>query len=444
MVNALSLTYELATEPSWGGILTTSSHLTNKKINRFTHIPQTQNDLVDRIRMMQKLAMEHGSCVGGRCVGQDALCAVYSVTYDIDQEKGTDYHERFIHFLSRVQDEDLCVAGAMTDAKGNRSLTPIEQDDPDIFLRLVEKRADGIVVRGAKAHISQAAFAHEMLILPSEAMNQTNKAYAISFAISPDAPGITHVFEGAAPNQRRKTASEIDFGNANYGVHGATLVIFDDVFIPNERIFMCEEYQFSGSMVVRFADMHRLGFAACKSGHCRLTAGACALAAEYNGVEKAAHIKEKLTDIILNGDLTFGTVLGSATLGYPSPSGTYFPDRSLVNSAKIQGVSSLWEIGKIASDIVGGIVCTAPTGKDLESPEVGQWVKKYYRGKSPDSAEKRIRLARLVEFLIGQGSIIPAEGANGGGGIATQRLSIRGTTNFDELKQKAKKIAGIE
>jgi len=444
-LNSIALTYEMAKEAEDVNLMTVKSPFTGKMINRFLHICQSPEDLVKRCELSKFLTPFHGACVGARCVGTGALNTLYAITYDIDKKKGTDYHQRFLKFLKYVQDEDLTCSGMVTDAKGDRSLSPGEQADPDVYLRVTEVREDGIVVRGAKAHQSGAALAHFNLVVPTTSMKANEKEFAIAFAVPPNAPGIVHIAEAPAPNARRLSDSdEMDFGNFKYGVHGSTLVVFDDVFIPMERVFMCGEYEYAGPMALTFGTFQRLATSGCKSGHCDLTCGAAAVAAEYNGCDKMGHIRDKITEMSFNSALAFGTALAAGYKGKATKSGVYMPDDLLVNAAKLHAVDSVWLASKLAAEIVGGLICTAPSQKDFKLKEIAQYVDKYFKGKANVSTENRVRIARLIEYLVGQGSIVPTESSHGGGPAAVQRLMIRQSINLYYLKGRALKMAGIK
>lgn len=444
-LNAIALTYEMAKESENENLMTAKSPFTDKPVNRFLHICQSPEDLIKRGELSKFLTPFHGACVGARCVGTGALNTLYAVTYDIDKKYGTEYHDRFVKFLKHVQEEDLVCSGMVTDAKGDRSLSPSQQADPDVYLRLVEKRADGIVVRGAKAHQSGAALAHYNLVVPTTSMKENEQEFALAFAVPPNAPGIIHIAEGPAPNARRLYDSdEMDFGNAKYGVHGSTLVVFNDVFIPNEMVFMCGEWEFAGVMAASFGTFQRLATASCKSGHIDLTCGAAAVAADYNGCEKMSHIKEKIVDMSFDSALAFGAAVAAGYKAKKHPSGVYFPDDLLVNAAKLQAVDGVWKASKLATEIVGGIISTAPTQKDFDNPEIAEYVDKYFRGKAEVSTEDRVRITRLLEYLVGQGSIIPTESSHGGGPAAVQRLGMRMNNNLNYFKGRAIKMAGIK
>ena len=201
-VNAAALTYELAEDPAYTDLMTATSHLSGRQINRFTHIHQSPDDLVRKVKMLRLLGRETGTCFQ-RCVGFDGLNALYDITYLIDQEHGTEYHGRLRSFLAYVQDSDVMCDGAMTDPKGNRALRPSAQEDPDSYLRVVERRGDGIVVRGAKLHQTGGVNSHEIVVMPTTALREDDRDYAVSFAVSADAPGLTFIIASPPTKPKR-------------------------------------------------------------------------------------------------------------------------------------------------------------------------------------------------------------------------------------------------
>jgi len=444
-LNAAALTFKMARETETETLMTAKSPFTGTMINRFLHICQSPEDLIQRGELGKFFTPFHGACIGARCAGTAALNALYATTYDMDEKYGTDYHQRFVKFLGYAQKEDLVCSGAVTDPKGDRALAPGQQADPDLYLHVVETRPDGIVVRGAKAHQSGAAIANFILVAPTVNLKENEKQFAVAFAVPPNAPGIIHVAEAPAPNARRlNNQDEMDFGNFEYGVHGSTLVIFNDVFIPKEMVFMCGEYEFAGELASNFGNLQRLASACCKSGHCDLTCGAAAVAADYNGCEKMSHIRDKIVEMSFHSALAYGTALASGYKGTAHASGVYIPDPLLANAAKLQAVEAVWLASKLATEIVGGVICTAPSQKDFENPEIAEYVDKYFKGKADVSTENRVRIARLVEYLVGQGSIVPTESSHGAGPAAVQKLVIRQSNNLNYLKRRAIKMAGIK
>ena len=294
-INCIAMTYELAAQPEYEDLMLATSHLTGKKVNRFTHIHQSTEDLSKKVKMQRLLGQKTGSCFQ-RCVGMDAINALYSVTYEIDQARGTDYHERFKKYVQYLQDNDIVADGAMTDPKGDRSLPPHQQPDPDVYVHIVEKRDDGIVVRGAKAHQTGACNSHEIIVMPTVAMREGDEDFAVSFSCPANAEGVYYIYGRQSCDTRKFEESDLDVGNMRYGGQEA-LMVFDDVFVPWDRVYMCGEIEFSGALVERFAGFHRQSYGGCKVGVGDVLIGAAALAADYNGAARASHIKDKLIEM---------------------------------------------------------------------------------------------------------------------------------------------------
>lgn len=277
-INSICMTYDLAHDPQYEDLMTATSNLTGKKVNRFNrfnHLHQSTTDLVNKVKMQRLLSQKTGSCFQ-RCVGMDSFNAVYSTTFEIDEKYGTHYHENFKNFLMMVQEQDLVVDGAMTDPKGDRAKAPHEQKDPDLFVHVVERRPDGIVVRGAKAHQTGSINSHWHLIMPTITMKEADKDYAVSFACPSDAEGVYMIYGRQSCDTRKLEGGCIDVGNKQFGGQEA-LVVLDDVFIPNEYIFMNGECDFSGMMVERFAGYHRQSYGGCKVGVGDVVIGAAAV-----------------------------------------------------------------------------------------------------------------------------------------------------------------------
>ncbi len=440
-VNAAAMTYELAHDPRYEDIMTATSHLTGEKINRFTHIHQSTDDLVKKVRMMRLLGRKTGSCFQ-RCVGLDAINALYITTYDIDQKYGTDYHDRIRKYVEYVQKNDLMVAGAMTDVKGDRGKRPHQQADPDLYVRIVERDDDGIVVRGAKAHITGAVNSHEIIALPTRAMGKEDKDYAVSFAVPVDAEGVVMIF-GRQTNDLRRLDGDIDCGNAKYAtVGGEALVIFDNVFVPWERVFMCGEYDFASELVETFATFHRQNYGGCKVGVADVLIGASACIAEYNGVERASHIVDKLTEMIHLAETCWCCSLACSYEGFRTPSGAYMPNLLLANVTKLNITRLPYEWSRLAQDLAGGFVITTPSEKDYRNPETRDLIEKYMKGKAEIPTEHRLRMFRLIENLS-IGAELP-ESMHGAGSPAAQKIMIWRRSNINMKKEEAERIAGIK
>lgn len=444
-MNSVAMTYELAEKEEYKDLMTATSNLTGKTINRFCHLHQSTEDLIKKVKMQRLVGQKTAACFQ-RCVGMDAFNAIYSTTFEMDQKLGTEYHKRFIEYLKYVQNNDLTVDGAMTDPKGDRSLAPSQQEDPDLFLRITEVRKDGIVVRGAKAHQTGAVNSHEHLIMPTQAMKEGDKDYAVSFAVPSDAPGVLMIYGRQSCDTRKlEKEADMDVGNSQFGGHEA-LVIFNDVFVPNNRVFMCKEYEFAGMMVERFAGYHRQSYGGCKVGVGDVLIGAAALAAEYNGVPKATHIKDKLIEMTHLNETLYACGIACSAEGQKMPAGNYQINLLLANVCK-QNVTRLpYEIARLAEDIAGGIMVTMPSQEDLRSEEIGPYVKKYLKGAVGKSTENRMRILRLIENItLGTAAVgYRTESMHGAGSPQAQRIMIARQGNLESKKELAKAIAKID
>ena len=442
-MNSVKATYELAELPEYEDLMIATSHLTGKKINRFCHLHQNTDDLVKKVKMQRLLGQKTGACFQ-RCVGMDAINAVDSVTFEMDQKLGTTYHARFNKFLTRMQEEDWTVDGAMTDPKGDRGLAPHEQADPDLFVHVVEKRSDGIVVRGAKCHQTGALNSHWILIMPTISMGKDDADYAVSFVAPADAEGIFYIYGRQSCDTRKLEGGEIDVGNKKFGGHEA-LMVFDNLFVPWENVFMCGEVEFSGALVERFAGYHRQSYGGCKVGVGDVLIGAAALAADYNGAARASHLKDKLIEMIHLNETLYSSGIACSAEGSPTASGTYLIDLMLANVCKQNVTRFPYEIARLAEDIAGGLMVTMPSEKDLRNPEIGPVVEKYFKGIESVPTEHRMRILRLIENLtLGTAAVgYRTESMHGAGSPQAQRIMISRQGNLEKKKELAKAIAGI-
>jgi 4-hydroxybutyryl-CoA dehydratase/vinylacetyl-CoA-Delta-isomerase len=443
-INAAAATYDVAHDPKYEELATAKSHITGEKINRFNHIHQSTQDLITKVKLLRVLGQKTGTCFQ-RCVGMDAINTLSSVTYEMDQKLGTEYYKRFIEFLRHIQKNDLFCCGAMTDPKGDRSLAPSQQADPDLYLRIVEKRADGIVVRGAKVHITGSVNSHEVIVMPTRAMTEKDKSYAVSFAVPSDTKGIIYVYGRQSCDTRKLEEGKMDLGNVKYGGQEA-MVIFDDVFVPWERVFMAEEYEFAASLVERFAAYHRQSYGGCKTGVGDVLIGAAATIAEYNGTEKASHIRDKIVEMNHLNETLYACGIACSAEGYKTPSGTYLVNILLANICKLNVTRFPYEIVRLAEDIAGGLIVTAPSEKDLRSPVVGKYVEKYLRGVEKVPTEHRLRIFRLIENIsMGLGAVgYRTESMHGAGSPQAQRIMIERGVDLAFKKKLAKILAGVE
>jgi len=444
-LNSVGMTYEMAQEEEYEELMTATSSLTGKKINRFTHIHQSTDDLIKKVKMQRLLGQKTASCFQ-RCVGMDAANAMFSTTFECDQAHGTNYHERFTKYWEMVQENDWVVDGAMTDPKGDRGKSPSQQSDPDMYLRVVERREDGIVVRGAKAHQTGMVNSHEVMVMPTVAMKEADKNYAVAFSVSVDTPGILMIYGRQSCDTRKlEPNADIDLGNKQFGGHEA-LVVFEDVFVPNERIFMDGEYDFSGMLVERFASYHRQSYGGCKCGVGDVLIGATALSAEYNGVAKASHIKDKIIEMNHLNETLYSCGIACSCQGKKTASGNYYVDTLLANVCKQNVTRFPYEISRLAEDIAGGLMVTLPSQLDFDNPELRPYIDKYLKGIDGVSTEDRMRILRLIENMtLGAAAVgYRTESMHGAGSPQAQRVMIARQANVEHKKECAKKIAGIK
>lgn len=443
-LNSVKATYDLAQMPEYEDLMTATSSLTGEKINRFTHLHQGTDDLIKKVKMQRLLGQKTASCFQ-RCVGMDAFNAVYSTAYETDKKFGTKYFENFVEYLKYVQANDLVVDGAMTDPKGDRSLSPSKQADPDLYLRVVERRPDGVVVRGAKAHQTGICNSHEVLVMPTIAMGPEDKDYAIAFSVPVDAEGVLMIIGRQSCDTRKLEGSQIDVGNSEFGGMEA-LVVFEDVFVPNDRLFLNGETEFAGMMVERFAGYHRQSYGGCKVGVGDVLIGAAALIADYNGAQKASHVKDKLIEMTHLNETLFSCGIACSAEGHKLEAGNYIIDLLLANVCKQNITRFPYEIARLAEDIAGGLVVTAPSEKDLKDPTIGKYVEKYFKGVNGVSVEDRFKVLRLIENItLGTAAVgYRTESMHGAGSPQAQRIVIGRQANFNAKKELAKSIAKIE
>ena len=441
-LNSVAITYDLCFNPEYEALFTATLE-SGEKVNRCVTFWKSAEDLIKKYKMIQITARMTGRG-NARTVGADAINALGSVSYEMDADLGTEYHQRFTKYLKYVQDNDFTISGSITDAKGDRSKRPSDQTDPDMYVRIVEKKSDGIVVRGAKLHQSVAINAHEHVFAPCTTLREEESDYAVTFAVPADAEGLLHVYGRQPSDTRRMEGDDFDSGNLNHGGNESLLVL-DDVFVPWDRVFMCGEYKWSFPMIHRFAGYHRNCYGAGKSAIADIVIGAAALMADYNGLSKNTMIRDKLTEMVHMARTIYACGLTSCIEGYSTPSGIFNVNLMYTNVTKLHVGRLTYEIARLAEDIAGGSVTTMPSYRDLKDPVVGKYVEKYLKGVDGVPTENRMKLIRLIEhFCYGQGAVyFLSEALHGAGSPQGQKLLIQRESDLDTKKQWAKNLAGI-
>lgn len=438
-IQAVAKTFQCAHEGETRSLFRCESSLCGEEINRFTHLHGSTEDLIRKV-VMQRHCGNVTSCCFQRCVGLDAANAVFSVTFDCDQEHGTEYHQRFREYWRRVQIEDLVADGAMTDPKGDRGKRPKEQADPDLFLRVVERRSDGVVVQGAKLHQTGMLNSHEIIVMPTLTMRPGEEDWAICFAVPTNTEGIRYIY-GRQASDTRKLEGTMDVGNLSFGGQ-EVMTVFDNVFVPKERIFLDGEVDFSGLLVERFAAYHRQSYGGCKVGVGDVLIGAAALIARMNGVEKASHIKDKIVEMIHLNETMYACGIACSALGHQTRAGNYEIDMLLANVCKLNVTRFPYELARLATDIAGGLLGTMPSAKDLEDPIAGPYIRKYLAAAEGASVVDRMKVLRLIENLVaGAGSVAYLiESMHGAGPPTAQRIMIGRQADLEAKIDLAKAI----
>ena len=439
-IEAMAETYALAErEPELASAI---SPYTNEPINRFLHIAENNKDLYLQNQMQRKLGQLTGTCFQ-RFVGMDAFNALHSVTYEIDEKYKTDYHKKFISFLTKMHESNLVIGGAMTDVKGDRSKPPHQQADQDLYLRVVKRDKKGVYVSGAKAHQTGCLNSHWMVIMPTLRLTEDDKDYAIVGALPIESEGITYIYGRQSCDTRSMEPGEYDVGNKYFAGQEA-MVIFDNVFIPNEYIFMNGEYDFAAMLVERFTCYHRRSYV-CKAGVGDVMIGAAATIAEYNGVENKSHIREKLVEMNKLNETIYATGIASSLQGKETKSGNFINDDLLANVCKQHVTKETYEIGRLAQDLAGGLVASMPSGIDIHESDMSPNLKKYLKGKEDINTEDRVKMLRLIENMtLGRNAVAYlTESMHGAGSPQAQRIQISRKVDIEEKKNFAKKLSGI-
>ena len=440
-INAIAKTYDLAvSDPELASVI---SPFTGERISRFLHICRSSKDLVLQNKMQRKLGQLTGTCFQ-RCVGMDAFNSLYSVTFEMDERNGTNYHQKLISFLTLMHKYNFVLGGAMTDVKGDRSLGPSQQVDPDMFVHVTKRTSKGVYISGAKAHQTGCINSHWLMIMPTMRLLEEDKQYAIVGAVPVSSKGITYIYGRQSCDTRSMEEGSIDVGNKEFGGQEA-MVIFENVFIENKNIFMDGEYDFAAMLVERFTTYHRRSYV-CKSGVGDVLIGAAASIAEFNGVEKSSHIKDKLVQMSHLNETIYATGIASSYQGFKTKSGCFQCDDMLSNVCKHHVTKLPFEVSQIAQDLAGGFVTTLPSEQDLNHPKIGKLLHKYLRGNSKFSSEERIRILRLIENMtMGRNAVgYLTESVHGAGSPQAQRIQIGRMMQLEYKKRLAKILAGIE
>jgi 4-hydroxybutyryl-CoA dehydratase/vinylacetyl-CoA-Delta-isomerase len=440
-INAVAATYDLAAEhPELGQA---RSSLSGRDVNRFLHVTESRDDVVLQNKMQRRLGQLTGTCFQ-RCVGMDAINALWSVTHDVDQKYKTGYHARFRDFVAMLQAGNLVLGGAMTDPKGDRSKGPADQADPDVFVHVTKRTKDGVYLRGAKAHQTGCINSHWIVVMPTMRMRDVDRDYAVACAIPVTDPGLTFIYGRQSCDTRVTDGGDIDAGNARFSGQEA-MIVLEDVFVPFERVFLDGEVEYASTLVERFTAYHRRSYV-CKTGVGDVLIGAAATVADMNGVLGASHIKDKLVEMTHLNETIYGAGIASSYEAKETAAGNWQNDDLLANVCKHNVTRFPYEMGRLAQDIAGGLVATLPSQKDFENPETGPLLTRLLRGREGVPTEHRVRALRLIENMtLGRNAVgYLTESMHGAGSPQAQRIQIARQMDLPEKMKLAKALAGID
>jgi len=440
-VNVLELTYDLAQDPKWKGLATAESTVTGEEINRWAHLPQNPYDLMQKQKLIRLAARRVGGCVQ-RCMGHDAINALAICTKEMDMANGTDYHGRFMDYMKMYHENDLDGCCAQTDGKGNRLKRPSQQADPDQYVHVVEERDDGIVVSGFKMSITQAAYADEIFVLPTRALMEDDRDYAVAFAVPGDWEGMTLI---TRPVWLREKDEPDCAPLCKYGVSDS-VILFDKCFIPKERVFMCGEWEFGRRLALLFADSHRHSYSGCKPGVSDILCGVTALAAEANGIQKVSHVREKLSEYAGAAELAFAAGVAAAVFGEKTASGVFFPNTIYSNVGRRLTGELIYHEYNTLTEIAGGIGVTLPFSEDFEYAPLKEQLERFIVRNPNFTPEESLKIWKLVENVGASPMTAWYEiaGVHGGGSPIMETIALGIEYDYDTRKNLARYLGGID
>ncbi|HEY1368980.1 MAG TPA: 4-hydroxyphenylacetate 3-hydroxylase N-terminal domain-containing protein [Gaiellaceae bacterium] len=410
-----------AQQPELAGTMIASPDLNGEECHVFWHMATSADDLTKNLWAARYLS-ERSPLSGYASIGRDELQALLIVSHDVDRDRGTGYHERVVEYVKRFQREQLMTAAAVTDVKGDRSRRPADQDDPDLYLHVVDRSADGIVVRGAKAHTSGSVVSNELVVIPQRALREQDADYAVAFAVPIDTPGLKLVCRGFSGEERDEFEAPVSCHDDLM----ESFTIFDDVFVPWERVFLCGEWEYAGDVANTFANVNRQGYLGADVGKLRLFIGAARLVSELNGVANVPHIQDKITEMIRLERAVWALGLAASLESHTREPGFQVPDPVLTNAGKHMCMEGHYMAARNLLEIAGGSVMTAPYVEDIMHPELRPFVEKYYRGVDPDGAIERLRVMKLIHDLAASeyGGYWYTEIIHGSGSPAAEKIQM--------------------
>ena len=440
-INVLSFTFDAALSPSWKGLATAQSTITGEEISRWAHLPQNPYDLIQKQKLIRLASRRVCGCIQ-RCMGHDALNALAICTKEMDLTKGSDYYTRFIDYLRYIHKNDIDTCCAQTDSKGDRLKRPSEQANPDAYVHMVEERKDGIVVSGLKMSITQAAYADEIIVLPTRALKEDDRDYAVAFAIPADWEGIRLI---TRPVWMRDKDDPECPPLCRYGVSDS-VIIFDNVFVPIERVFMCREWEFGRRLALLFADSHRHSYCGCKPAVSDILCGAASLAAEANNVENVPHVREKLSEFAGTSELAYAAGIAAALYGEKTSSEVFFPNLKYANVGRKLTGTLIYHEYNLLTEIAGGIAVTLPFKEDFFAEETKEDLERFIVRNNDLSPEVSFKIWKFIENVStsSMASWYEIAGVHGGGSPIMETIALNQEYDYEARKRLARYLAGID
>ncbi|MEM1596874.1 MAG: 4-hydroxyphenylacetate 3-hydroxylase N-terminal domain-containing protein [Pyrobaculum sp.] len=402
------------------------------EISKYYKIPKNSQDLFERHKLIyDNTLFGYGLFNISQAIGSDALFALLIVSKKVDKKYGTDYFSRVWKYYEYLAKEDLTVAVAQTDVKGHRKKRPFEQPDPDLYVRVVEVKSNGIVVRGAKAHTTHSVAVDEIIVLPTRAMTSDDKQYAVAFAVPVDTPGLKLIVRETGRVSRT-------YIGRKEGIEPETLTVFDDVFVPWDRVFMYGEYDFAGLLAITFATYHRFTAVSYRSALANLYLGAAIKMAEANGVLDAKHIRDDILEIVIYKEIQrMGAY--AAALNPIIDEGIAIPNPVYTNIAKLYSNAKFSDVLKAVVDVAGGIIATFPTYEDLQKEETRKIISKYMR--AAVEGEERIKIIELLrDLVVGSGGWYLTTMLHAEGSMEASKIELYRSYDYKEALELVKKL----
>ncbi|NBC33667.1 MAG: 4-hydroxyphenylacetate 3-hydroxylase [Alphaproteobacteria bacterium] len=419
-IAAVGITYDFARRPEYRTLMTARQGTSGETVNRMLHINETTTDLLTKLEAVRLVCRESGCAQ--RYLAHDALNALYQATKAADEAHGSDYHPRLLAYLHRVQAEDLTLGIAMTDAKGDRARRPGEQANPDVYVHIKERRPDGLVIRGTKAIVTAAPYVHEFLVMPCRTHRPEDWPCAVACAVPVDAPGVTIVARPAGrPGEAAARFS------ARYG-QSTGVVLFDDVFVPHERVFIAGETEEAGLLTTAYATHHRHSCIGARAGFGDLLIGAGALMCEANGLDpdRHGHLRDAMVELITITEGFYACGVAASVYGVTDPAGNVMPEPVFANIGKLLLATQIYDMHRLAHEVSGGLIVALPGPDEDHNPATRASLSAVLAGRADIPAERRLDVARLVEDLTAsyQGGWYSVISLHGGGSPEAMKREI--------------------